>query len=238
MKEKPILFSAAMVQANLAGRKCQTRRLVKPVRGFEHCTEVSVDPLYTAGSGSVWRHGKSTDRVGVMQKCAYQPGDILWVRESLVLIDGCWCYRADGAPINNDLDARAAWARSKSGQHCPSIHMPRWASRSLYPVTGVRAERLQAISEEDALAEGVQGTTAWQAVTPNELVASPDLSDDEHEASLWRQYPIRAYEHLWDSIHGAGSWESNPWVWVIEYDNPQRRINQALKTLDAAWRSK
>lgn len=79
----------------------------------------------------------------------------------------------------------------------PSIHMPRWASRITLEITGVRVEQLQDISESDAIAEGV---------TPSDMKAISCLDRNYH-----------AYFMLWESINGSGSWDLNPWVWVIEF---------------------
>lgn len=76
----------------------------------------------------------------------------------------------------------------------PSIHMPRWASRINLEITGVRVERLQEISVSDAIAEGYDGS-----------IQSPvDPS-------------IKWYSDLWESINGSGSWDTNPWVWVVNF---------------------
>ena len=107
----------------------------------------------------------------------------------------------------------------EDGAWRPSIHMPRWASRISLRVTGVRAERLQDISEADAKAEGVDGTIP--PLTPEQVL--PRFFG-ERDAVL-RDVPFRfKYSCLWDSINGAGSWDADPWVWVVGFDlvKPQR----------------
>jgi hypothetical protein len=122
-----------------------------------------------------------------------QPGDRLWVREAWAPIrDGAknaW-YRADMCEATlNGAPPGFRWR--------PSIHMPRWASRITLEVTGVRVERLVDISEADAIREGVS-------------------ADKYAYKGLDRAYS-RAFSDLWENINGPGSWEANPWVWVIEF---------------------
>ena len=130
------------------------------------------------------------------QFCPYgQPGDRLWVRETFAYLGtnkrGPHAYCADtddGERIRVD----APWK--------PSIHMPRAASRILLEIVSVRVERLNEISEGDAQAEG------WQY--------RPDVSDDpDVHTDAARDW----YSDLWEQINGAGSWDTNPWVWVIEF---------------------
>ena len=194
MKERPILFSAPMVRAILAGTKTQTRRAVKSTGMY--AIDASI-------------HGEEVARrelAALATRCPYgQAGDQLWVREAfsgphcMDASDGCkavppskwgdcsriW-YWADGNPTEGD------WTRPR-----PSIHMPRWASRILLEITAVRVERLQDISETDAEAEGIQ-----------EIV---DAGVD-HDGT-----PRDAYRALWEQINGADSWSANPWVWVVEF---------------------
>ncbi len=184
MSERPIFFSAPMVRAILDGRKTQTRRLIK--RGALRTmldAGVPCDVLSAPMNDHLW---------------LYRPGDLLWVRETfsystvsysiapsgtLPLI---WCW-ADGNPDDGD------WSRPK-----PSIHMPRWASRITLRVTATRIERLQEISEEDAMAEGV--------------VAFREVGREHAE-------PHRLnFQLTWNSLHGPGSWESNPEVVVLTFE--------------------
>jgi hypothetical protein len=214
MKERPILFSAPMVRAILAGQKTQTRRIVKPVRGFEHHNICRPDMM--ADSWSVWWHGGVTDRVGCSQDCPYgKPGDRLWVRETWRTRD---CFdktspsgiaaKAEaagfrpGAPIIYEADGfDRTWGDNDAGDFGAagkirqSIFMPRWASRITLEITAVRVERLQEITEGDALAEGVD----WRAV------------ENSHLGNVRRSH----FTALWESINGKDSWTSNPWVWVI-----------------------
>lgn len=190
MAERPILFSAPMVRALLAGTKTQTRRVVKARK----CPDIGCElaPSEIAGE-------EHLDRL-----CPYgQPGDRLWVRET-------WAapHRYDHlGPSNIPVDGvRTHYAASEDRgglRWRPSIHMPRWASRITLEVVGVRVERLQDISQDDARAEGAPPShTSIDAVSRE--FGYPD-------------FPRSWYAQLWDQINGPGSWDANPWVWVVEF---------------------
>ena len=201
MKESPILFSAPMVRALLAGTKTQTRRIFKPDRmtwdanGRYTTYAMRGGELSTTGSGpfkpSSWLH-----------YCPYgQPGeDRLYVRET-------WAapHAYDHLPprlIPQDARIHYAATEDRGGLLWrPSIHMPRWASRITLEVTGVLVERLQEISYEDARAEGVE---FWR--NDGTLTELPPCSEHRY-----------AFEDLWTSINGADSWNANPWVWVVSF---------------------
>ena len=210
VRERPILFSGEMVRALLSGAKTQTRRVCKPVRGFDHYNILKHGMPYAADSCAVWWHGPDTYRVGCLQDCPYgKPGDRLYVRETHAETecDGgpCMAYKAGGdvQMIGATGDKReGTWVESllcpggpdyyDVDRWRPSIHMPRWASRITLEITDVRVERLQAISAADCWAEGIP--------------CSPDVN------------PIHEYQELWESINGPGSWESNPFVWAISFN--------------------
>ena len=201
MKEKPILFSGPMIRAILANTKTQMRRIFKPDRmtwdanGRYTTYAMRGGELSITGSGpfkpSSWLH-----------YCPYgQPGgDRLYVRET-------WAapHAYDHLPprlIPQDARIHYAATEDRGGLLWrPSIHMPRHASRITLEVTGVRVERLQDIDLADALAEGISDTGA--------LIL--DSAGNEQGG------PIAEYAVLWDQINGDGSWESNPWVWVVEF---------------------
>lgn len=210
MTEKPILFSAPMVRAILDGRKSQTRRIIKPQ---------PVGPVFIATDPKTPRYclpyNETLTMGGLAMRCPYgQPGDRLWVRETCRAeelpsgLDGVR-YLADDCfiPIENTEAASDAWLslaayrQRLSGHHkcrkMPAIHMPRWASRITLEITGIRMERLQDISESDALAEGID----------------PKFPPDEQVANAARM----RYADIWESINGPGSWAANPWVWVVEF---------------------
>lgn len=213
-KARPILFSAPMVRALLDGRKTQTRRIVKPQpNGTE-----SVSPCHWVETGWSTSRGSSGCLCRPV-RCPYgQPGDLLWVRETFCSDDDTpTIYKADGDEElyikNHDLlCTNLPWK--------PSIHMPRWTSRLTLEITGVRVERLQDITEEDAKAEGI--------------VFCERDSDGAEWYSLpeWKwQSPAaaRAYRTLWESINGSGSWDANPWVWVLEFTVHRCNVDDLLK---------
>lgn len=190
MTERPILFSGAMVRAILQSQKQQTRRMLRPQPHEDLADTVHYD---RATGGAMWASIRGDHGVA----CPYgKPGDRLWVRET---------WRED-RQSHEDPDRegdlygylhRADPDEKDSKRHPwrPSIFMPRAACRLVLEVTGVRVERLQAITEPDAIAEGCFA-----------------LGDSDCTAR-------RQYEILWDSLNakrGFG-WASNPWVWVIEF---------------------
>jgi hypothetical protein len=182
-----------MVRAILAGTKTQTRRAMKPQT--------------TSGPHDIATVISTPDSLAafVRQRCPYgKPGERLWLRETFQRFtdDGETLYRADPKSLEamnqlkRDGCLEAFWR--------PSIHMPRWASRITLEITGVRVERLQDISEADAIAEGVDAL-------PMETRQSTAGLD---------------YRALWESINGPGSWDANPWVWCIEF----KRVPQGVTT--------
>lgn len=197
MKERPIILKAHEVRAALDGRQTQFRRVVKPQPQLN-------------GRWMEWRNGKGVliteqcsnwspfdtgFRRAVSEHpyfCPYgQPGDRIWVKETWQKAGGAsgyWWYRS--------TDSEADDGGSPVSQWRSSIHMPRHASRITLEITSIRVERLQDITEADAMAEGV---------------------DAGKYAGLERA-AARAYSDLWESIHGPGSWEANPWVWVVEFN--------------------
>jgi len=179
MKERPILFSGPMVRAILEGRKTQTRRVIKP------------QPV------------GSNYRIDLKKPvCPYgRPGDRLWVRETFVRFDRShwppkYGYKADtlGPGFEESEQAR----KDLGYKWRPSIFMPRAASRLDLEVLGVRVERIQEISSEGAMDEGVYKKIDQPA---NNFL------------------PIPAFRELWDSINAKRgfAWESNPWVWVVDF---------------------
>ncbi len=195
MKERPIIFSGEMVRAILERRKTQTRRVIKPqplseISYRDYCAVVDGKKIF----------------------CPYgQPGDRLWVKETLHRFDidlhstmigatydadltavigqgpqGSWCGRALGWPWKHDT--------------LPSIHMPRWASRITLEITGVKVERLQDITVGDAINEGF-GRYG---------------------------FPIDGFEMIWDRLNAKRGyvWDVNPWVWVIEFKKIETKGDQ------------
>jgi hypothetical protein len=197
-RERPIIFSAAMVRAILDGTKSQTRRIVKPQgdRIWPH-----VFPSGASGwmTDAAHAHGDTTALF-----CPYgQPGDRLWLREKHSIENryrNVWCtYAADGH--RQAVPAPQLVTVSRPGMR-PSIHMPRWASRITLEVTGIRAERLQDISFSDVKAEGCEIRQFWIFG-----------ADDARRLEVART----VYKQLWESINGPDSWDANPWVWVVRF---------------------
>ena len=199
-----------MVRAILDGSKTVTRRIAKPIR--------HPDPgnVYAPGA-LVLEH----EPQHVIDRCCPHgvPGDQLWVKETfyawgrwetrysakkgrdewhfvdMTLECGkAYLYAADG-PRPQPLAGKRDGGTTPKWWKRPSIHMPRWASRITLEVTGVRVERLQDISEADALAEGVSA-----------------ILDEMRRAT-----PRCDFQALWQSINGPGSWDANPWVWIVEF---------------------
>lgn len=221
MKERPILFSAPMVRAILDGTKTQTRRAVK-LRNGQYM------PPSEKADINGWRQ--------MLRNCPYgKPGDRLWVREAWRTV-----AEADATPPRDLSEAHRLWFevdvphQAGAGKYRPPMFMPRWASRITLEITGVRVERLNDISEEDANAEGCER-----------------LHEDEHgyvfrDDRDWKLCPKcggtrlhdalgggggvihdvdcrecdtyqKRFKHLWQSINGPDSWAANPWVWVVEF---------------------
>lgn len=215
MKERPILFSAPMVRALLEGTKTQTRRIVKPqpsddaVRLYAGC--IVAHEMECCETGGYLGFGfQDEDR---LWRCPYgQPGDRLWVRETLQRFDReppTIQYAADLTPMPAVRQTGAhpmgaalwPWGEKKKRV---SIHMDRWASRITLEINSVRVERLQDISDADARAEGSE-----------RLDVLPDRSGPVGPCLYATARD--SYRYLWGSINGPGSWDANPWVWVISF---------------------
>lgn len=230
MKVKPILFNGPMIRALLDGRKTQTRRIIKP-------QPKGIDDMDSGTVCLAWQDGF------VDVNCPYgKVGDRLWVRETHtfetnqlisdpsytpphndgrpVLWTDCpewgrfWTqphYRATDEELELDYDG--------DGPECrwtPSIHMRRWASRITLEITDIRVERLQDISEEDALSEGVLCPT-----TGTEFEA-PVSADYKSGPKTW-------FAMLWSKINGIDSWRENPWVWVVEFKVHKCNVDKLLE---------
>jgi len=225
MNEHPILFNGEMVLAILAGKKTQTRRAVKEMNGFHRHDYYESAYL----DGEIWT--AINDSGGREIKCPYgTPGDRLWVREGFAR--GCCgpIYRADcGRRVGDEcwehLRKPGQFIDVHRGGWKPSIHMPRWASRITLEVVAVRVERVQEISEGDALTEGVE---AWgKSANQQDDVFRVYLANTQHldkpcdgPGYYYRTGgPIVCFQMLWTSINakrGLG-WSENPYVWVVEF---------------------
>lgn len=185
MKERPILMTPENAQKCHDGVKTQTRRMVK-----EHPPYLYVEPRHDERGAVCISVDRETG-----DYAEYWPyggvGDRLWVREAFCL------YGVEGSkhPLYRGQceeypSLKPIWK--------PSLHMPRWACRTVLEIAEVRVERLKDISPADALAEGV---------------FCPEVGYAQHG----ERAPVLLYGFLWESIYGAGSWAQNPWVWVIAF---------------------
>ena len=238
MKERPVLFNGEMVRAILDGRKTQTRRILvtRPTNHYDGFT-------FEAGKHHphIVRGGMTlVSSEGI--SCPFGlVGDRLWVRETWGVVShdfdeneriidwvpdrparaihempfgngyysGHAIYAADGEFTWGDDDGHGEKSCWK-----PSIHMPRSACRLVLEITDVRVERLNSISEEDALAEGIRRTE-------NNFGNGPAYCDymlaNLNDVAEWYNRPSDSFISLWQSIYGAESWQHSPWVWVIEF---------------------
>lgn len=253
MTDRPIIFSAPMIRALIAGRKTQTRRIItgevpaEPAMDNVHPKNVVRHPApyldaYCGGPRTVanprgmtdrWCWWTRDDRCGLTFKVPYVPGDRLWVRESCLgeeLADGQDGVRfaADDAfvPIQSTRTAADAWLalnhyrsggkRARRGKPVPSIHMPRWASRLTLPVTEVRVERLQDISEADAIAEGMPDLgSLCEQLDLGKLNTTGETAAQTASRLRW---PQRWFAGLWNSINGPDAWAANPWVAAVTFE--------------------
>ncbi len=191
-----MIFNAEMVRALLDGRKTQTRRPIK-------WKQTRFTEIGEREDGSKWPWSEDAEHAcDFWHPCPFGAvGDRIWVREAFRV----YSRATDVATLVYKASERNSWTEqtrrvpvavcnkpATPEKWIPSLHMPRWASRILLEITGVRVERLRSMSQDDARAEGV-------------IAASGPM-----EAGL-------AFRELWDSIYGEESWKANPWVWVIEF---------------------
>lgn len=244
MRELPILFSAPMIRALLAGTKTQTRRVIKPQPFSDGYYDgvVEMDRVIGVDGRVYWRASVSAVAGGAIRteiiEPKYEVGDRLWVKETWRANYGLDYYRDDlgRRPRPTDFDPKttaieylADGTRELGGKTRVSIHMPRWASRLTLIVTDVRVERLQDISEADARAEGV----VWVDPTEDDYRWARDndfsVSDMQGvwtvpgmkgvaRADVWGCTPQQSYQFLWNSINGSGAWDANPWVVAVSFD--------------------
>ena len=211
MTDKPILFSAPMIRALLDGRKSMTRRVLKPIKGTTFA-DLQRGPEHSSGIG-FW----ATPPREKLGEPRYAVGDQLWVREAWQgLVEHDALKPSDiwpGSDIIYNADRPdAPWLSRKR----PGMFMPRWASRLTLTVTDVRVQRLQDISEQDAIAEGV----CQMAEDSDHPVMWEGLSRKDRTGLTVATYGSnrKAFQHLWESINGPSAWEANPWVAAVSFD--------------------
>lgn len=220
MGEKPILFSGPMVRAILDGRKTVTRRVLKPQP--EKTPSGTWHVPWQVGGGSIMGPD-ATDRciaIEMEQGLRTEVGDRLWVREAWRTLqkfdDLSPRHLADDrSKVTYEADPERKNTLWAFGRLRASMHMPRWASRLTLEVTGVKVERLQEISEEDALAEGV-----CQFVEDGDKVGWGNLAADDRAAIVRSTYGSarQAFRHLWETINGEEAWDTNPWVVAVSFE--------------------
>ncbi len=198
MTDRPIIFSAPMVNAILSGRKSMTRRILKPPYGtLEYLGNGNWKPICTR----------------------FFRGDRLWCREGLVCATenmgefasfaDVVCYAEDGSTALRDYQmVKWPWKRETLNAR----FMPRWASRLTLIVTDVRVQRLQDISNEDAIAEGTE---------PH----GHAFTGYGKQSDVWMA-PYYNFAILWTSIHGPDAWDANPWVAAISFETHKCNIDQ------------
>jgi hypothetical protein len=198
MKYIPILYSTLMVKALLQGNKSKTRR----TKGLEFINNSFSDWEYLGINGIRHLMQNEYGAINAIQ-CPYgQPGDIHWVRETFSEcgFKGNYVYKADDETLLTDYDK---WK--------PNIYMPKSACRIFLEITVVKIERLQDITEEDAVHEGVH---QYDDGTFKNYFKSKGLRERDGVECL---LAVGSFQSLWCSINGLDSWKSNPWVWVIEF---------------------
>lgn len=251
MKERPILYKGPMVCGILEDRKTMTRRHINALLGFGQVTEfrASDTPGYDWAFRDRRGHWNEISHARLLQTCPYgQPGDQLWVRETWAVQRAEPClpheqdwqellsptirYLADGSTrrIHGDRSTGIGCYRGMVEKARPSIHMPRWASRLTLEITGVRVERLHDMEgqgpypgESNALAEGMN------AINHGDGAYYYSAFRDEPHPKNWCD-PTDAFRELWESINGAGSWDENPWVWVVEFKRITKAYEEASRS--------
>lgn len=227
MKVTPMLFTTDLVCALLDGRKVQTRRPIK-INCVEKHPQDERLLIAKIGKKQYWFNSQPDHPHNILRACPYgTAGDLIYVRETwashfiwagvkpseIYHSDGksCLFYKADGGITCgcNEGQKEKAWR--------PSIHMPRWASRLTLKITNVRVERVQDISEEDAVAEGMPTTEEAK-----EMAIKAGMS--------WYQHPSVWFRSAWNHLYS--NWNDNPWVWVIEFEVIHQNVDAYLAKLE------
>ena len=229
---KPILFSGEMIRALLDGRKTQTRRVVKEytiirlsdrhgfaTAGARHLSEKETP-------GYIYAETKEHQSI-IGIPCPYgKPGDLLWVREAMCWHNDWLCYNADKTPIEN-----MKCDKNFRGTVMPSIFMPKIYSRITLLIKDIRVERVQDISEQDAKFEGA---TLFNDIPMIRSSARPPRwsMENPHNTDQCLSSPYYAFANYWIKLNGQESWDSNPFVWVIEFEVIKQNIDKYLEKRD------
>lgn len=227
---KPILFNTEMVQANLENRKKQTRRIAP----FDkRCTKVfqsengkwqqnynnNQDPeKMFPGGWNEWTNYSSP----------YEIGNILWVRETFQSSE-CFDFQIKSKFVYKANEWDRDFAAEFKIRWKPSLFMPKEAARIFLKVTNVRCERLQDISKADAIAEGIEQIPDWHNEGKRNYFWKDyerNIDESEVDESVAFFNPIHSFQSLWDSINAKKHpWESNPWVWVYDFERIEKPEN-------------
>lgn len=234
MRQIPMLFSHAMIEALLAGRKTETRRILK-IKGYPGFFQFG--PSDTPGydwtfrrKDHVWEDFRSDE---LFKRLRVKAGDLIWVREAHYLTDD---GESEFAVFAADPDAVAAhksgviatkerhglsddWAKPHLRLR-PSIHMPKWASRLTLRVTSYGIERLHEITEAGAVAEGIERLKSGRGFY------DPTMSKGAVHVGHYLPSACAAYSELWNSINGDGAWDLNPWVSVTKFEVIHQNISE------------
>lgn len=256
----PMVRRLPGIEKNPARWKTQTRRIIKPQPGNPE-VRGPISPIWGHGvprpetdpqqrfniHAAFPVNGKRVDR---WLPCPYgAPGDQLWVRETWAphadeeetfrgyhTLHGGGDYGVSCVGAGN-IRPEIFYAADGGDPHVngwrPSIHLPKWAARIWLEVTGIRVERLQDITEEDAKAEGcderrTEHWSAWDPVTEGypeffTRPTDPRLENIRRHADSVTT-ARKAFEILWGQINGRASWEANPWVWVVSFKGAERKV--------------
>ena len=256
MADRPILFSAPMIRALLEGRKTQKRRLMP------HQDWLAQAPSLIVGGNAIFNYAGHEE----VSRARFAVGDRLWVREAWTVKRNEPCeeherdyqdlhsptirYAADGEEIRHQGNKAAGHIYHGPVETKKSaIHLPRWLSRLTLIVTGVKVERLQDISEADAVAEGLYRSEPtdedreWNRQWCEEHGGGPNdpmegvwmapgarrgwgMTKAQRDQDQWGPTAAFAYRCVWESIHGKGSWNKNPWVVAITFRVVKANIDQ------------
>lgn len=219
----PLLYSTEMVKAKLAMRKTETRRIIKP----QPIIDEESGYVYDGRHKTLYKNDMHHEdwRIGfIADHARWKKGDLIWGRETWQLIVEDmdaeeWTqivrYAADNPEPIYERDGDGFQIFNKDGSEKfigfkPSIHMPKSIARIWDEVVEVRVERLHDITDEGAIAEGIQKVSnhnQWY----NYLHPKGEMP-----AEMWVRGAKESYKTLWQKINGVDSWEANPWVWVIK----------------------
>lgn len=261
MREKPILFKDEMNLAIDEGRKTQTRRIIDTIKKYGKVIDICKqdgDICFRVKKTSLWGN-VSPERF--VELAPYQVGDVLWVKETHYLY-GCWikdgltktgkqrwrfiCNRSFGVKFPEDPPSRNICSKKDQigwFKRSP-LFMPRWAARTFLEVTDVRVQRIQEITEEDAMAEGLE--RLWTQKECDTVPGIIGTKPEDHGCKnyLWhgdRRKPydvfdswpyqfsdyktaIGSFSSLWQLINAKSGhgWESNPWVFAYTFKKIER----------------